>query len=113
MKSTNKYEKFFWICNRLFLACFVIASYSLTPFILHICRSNEWFAPEAVWEQREITLLLITILAHLIVCASHLIHQAKQSEKPFLQHFDLSKIERLILPSAAVNFLITSIVISL
>ena len=48
MKSTNKYEKFFWICNRLFLACFVIASYSLTPFILHICRSNEWFAPEAV-----------------------------------------------------------------
>lgn len=99
--------------DTLFLIGFAILSYAGSAILLLLCKANDIFAPQFLWQQFGYSILFTTFAAHIALCGSYLLWRYPKTEKPFLQHFDLSKIERLILPSAAVNFLLTSIVISL
>lgn len=96
------------ILDTLVLIGFAILSYAGSAILLLLCKANDIFAPQFLWQQFGYSILFTTFAAHVALCCSYLLWRYPKTEKPFLRHFDQEELMRLLLPSALLTMALTA-----
>lgn len=96
------------ILDTLVLIGFAILSYAGSAILLLLCKANDIFAPQFLWQQVGYSVLFTTFAAHVVLCGSYLLWRYPKTKKPFLRHFDQEELMRLLLPSALLTLAITA-----
>lgn len=94
--------------DTLFLIGFAILSYAGSAILLLLCKANDIFAPQFLWQQFGYSILFTTFAAHIALCSSYLLWRYPKTEKPFLHHFDQEELMLLLLPSALLTMALTA-----